>query len=308
MSSSGNIFSLECVKKVLQPIFVANDEPEKSDSLNRPVTLLDVTHEVLMQRIRKQLLERWESAPDSYCAEDVEKLCTNDWSVLRFLIDDCGDVNEKASDAIDACLRWRKEYGVRDMKVTSFPPEFYAIQLFELGMDADNGKTVLYIRANKYKKISELTQQFERFGTFFYEMLDCNLTNSQQRLTFFLDLKGVSMDSVDLPVFRHFLYLMFNVYPNMLQEAFVVDVSWILRPIVFLLLKVIPERFKKSVRFVSRSDLNELDSSSVPEQLGGSMVTRSLQAAQAGVSLEDFVQIHNIHESVVAKAKKLYKL
>ena len=310
-SCGSSIFKLECVKKALHPIFVNNEDQESQQLICHPHADLNSNEEkqrLLIQVLRNQVIRRSAESPDKYYWEDVEKIRTSDWAVIRFIPDDSLEPIEKISESIDTCLKWRKEYGIREIQLTSFPAEFFAIGLFELGTNADNGKTVIYIRGSKYKKISELTEQFERFGSCLYETLDSSLTSGQHRLTAYLDLKGVSLENVDVPTFRHFLDLMFNFFPNILQEAFVVDVSWFLRPIVFLLLKVIPERFTKNVRIVTSKELMQLDRSVVPEELGGCLVTQPLQTDDSAISLQDFVRLHNIPQAVVAKAKKIYKL
>lgn len=310
----GNIFKLGCVKKALQPIFVNSEDQQEVQQVScHRDPPLDPNEDKLIQlrliqMLRNQVIQRSADSPDKYYAKDVERIRTSDWAVMRFIPDDPLEPIDKIIESIDTCLKWRKEYGIRGIQLTSFPAEFFAIGLFELGTNADTGKSVIYIRGNKYKKISELTEQFERFGSCLYETLDANVKNGQQRLTAYLDLKGVSLENVDVPTFRHFLDLMFNFFPNILQEAFVVDVSWFLRPIVYLLLKVIPERFTKNVRIVTSKELMQHDVSVVPMELGGSLVTHPLQAGDSTISLPDFVHLHNIPQSVVAKAKKIYKL
>lgn len=254
-------------------------------------------------------MKRTVESPDKYYAEDVERMRTSDWAIKRFIPDDSPELIDKISESIDSCLKWRKDYGIREIQMTSFPAEFFAIGLFELGRNGEDGRTVIYIRGNKYKKLTELTEHFERFGSCLYETLDSRLVSPDQRLTAFLDLKGVTLDSVDVPTFKHFLELMFNYFPNILQEAFVVDVSWFLRPIVFLLLKVIPDRFTKVIRFATRKDLSHVpDLTMIPRELGGTLHTQPLEAESEPISLQEFVDLHRIPQNVVAKAKKIYKL
>lgn len=316
--SSNRHFKLECVKKALQPIFVNSEDPENQLVNWDPPADLNHNHvnnnkklvpQRLIQKIRSQMIRRSAECPEHYYPEDLEKIKWSDWAVARFIPDDYSGPGEKIVESIDSCLKWRKEYGIREIRLNSFPSEFFTIGLFELGTNADNGMPVIYIRACKYKKISELAEQFERFGSCLYETLDSNPMTGQQRLTAFLDLKGVSLESVDVPTFRHFLDLMFNYFPNILQQAFVVDVSWFLRPIVFLILKVIPEHYTKNVRIVTRAELStSYDHSGVPEELGGTMITGPLPADGSAISLDDFVRLHGIPASVLAKAKKIYKL
>lgn len=304
-----SLFRLESVKKALHPIFVSNEEQEIqqfNDHLGSGHNPNEEKERRLIQALRKHVIRRSADSPDSYYTEDVEKIKTCDWSVVRFIPDDSSECIDKISESIDSSLKWRKEYGIREIQLTSFPAEFFAIGLFELGVNAVTGQPVIYIRGSKYKKISELTEQFERFGSCLYETLDSSPMSG--RLTAFLDLKGVSMENVDMPTFRHFLDLMFNFFPNILHEAYVVDVSWFIRPIVFLLLKVIPERFTKNVRIVTSKELVQADPSSVPQELGGLLQTQPLQVRDPVISLQEFVLLHNIPQSVVAKAKKIYKL
>jgi len=260
--------------------------------------------------VRETIRLKVSESPDKFYPEDIEKFTTDPWPVLRFFPEDTSqsDISvEKIIQNVVTCLKWRKEVRIREITLKYFPQQFFQTGLFNFGVDVKTGKRVILIRGRQHKKLSELTEQFIRFGSCLYEKIDNDLKGN--KVTLFLDLSDVSLESADVAMIRHVLDLLFNYFPSVLDQVFIYEASWYLRPLVFFILKVVPEKYAKLVSMISKKDIQSMDPSSVPDLIeGGTMKTTSLEVPEGAISLDQFVEEQGLHPGVVEKAKKLYKL
>lgn len=291
----------KCVRKVLWPLTFSceseantSDEDDYDDSSAR------------IEQVRRSVLRRFrhDYLPDSFYDDDIEKIRTNDWSIERFFVES-KDV-ERTTDAIIKSLLWRKSIRIREIKPNDFPQEFFKTGLFEFGTCKSTGQRMLYLRANKYRRIPELTEHLFQLGNCMFEQLDQELKGS--RMSAFLDVSGLSIENADVAFLHHFLDLMFDYFPNCLEKVYVYEVSWFLKPVLYLLLKVLPDRFTKIVTVIShRNALLHISQDFLPITAGGTMET-NVEVPPDSKSLEEFMRLHGLSESVVTKAKKVYNL
>ena len=118
----------------------------------------------LIEEVRKKFLERVNNNPELYYPEDVERVKTDDWNVRRFLHTFKSEPNaDKAVEALDRAMKWRKSYGVLDIKDSEFAIEAYQCAgVFIYGRDL-NGSQVLIIRGKVAKKSKTWRNHMQRF-------------------------------------------------------------------------------------------------------------------------------------------------
>jgi hypothetical protein len=283
----------------------------QSNSKKRQETL--VFHEKAIEAVRDCIRYKARECPENFYPEDVDKFLTDTWSVVRFFPEESFMMTlsdaavDKITQNVIHCLKWRKEVRIRDITLKYFPQQFFMTGLFNFGVDVQTGKRVIYIRGKQHKKFSELTNEFIQFGSCLFEKIDNDLKGN--KITLFLDLSDVSLESADVAMFRHFLDLMFNYFPSALDQVYIYEASWYLRPVVYFILKVVPEKYAKLVRMISKKDIPNMESiSCIPDLVGGSMKTTSLEVPEGAISLDEFVQEHGLSPDIIDKAKKLYKL
>lgn len=121
--------------------------------------------------LRDRFLSESASNPDKYYPEDIDKVKSNDWTVQRFLLYKKNNVDE-ALKALDFAMKWRKSFGVRDIKETDFPREIYqAGGIIQYGHDI-HGARILIIRANIHKRIKSWDEVLRKYLVFNVEKLD----------------------------------------------------------------------------------------------------------------------------------------
>ena len=88
--------------------FPTYDIYEKSKSIPKSV----------IEEVRQKFLELAKQNPDLYYAADVERVKSDDWTIRRYVYRDNSEPDvQKGLEALDKAMKWRKEFGVLDIKV-----------------------------------------------------------------------------------------------------------------------------------------------------------------------------------------------
>ncbi|CAG2178165.1 unnamed protein product, partial [Oppiella nova] len=127
----------------------------------------------LVAELRQKAVERCEKSPDLYYSEDVERLKRDDWSVRRYLHQHKSKPDvQKGLEALDKALKWRKAYGVRELKDTDFAREGYtSVGAIIYGVD-HNGTPIMIMRGKVSKKIKSWMKLAHQFLVYLVEKVD----------------------------------------------------------------------------------------------------------------------------------------
>jgi len=90
--------------------------------------------------------------------------------------------HELAFENLIEDLRWRKQYGVNDLKEDDFPQEFYKSESF-FDYETDKlGHSVIYIRGRLHKKISDWTPLFKKFFVYIVNKVENEVYFNSDRI------------------------------------------------------------------------------------------------------------------------------
>ena len=156
-----------------------------SDAYQRASSVL----QTLIQELRQKFLERAEKSSDQYYSDDIERAKTDDWTISRFLYHFNGepDVN-RALEALDKALKWRKSFGVMDINDTDFPQEVYkAAPVVFYGKDK-NGSQVIVFRGKTVKKSSMIAELTQKFFVYHMEIVDRSNNGKGNTFTFIAEI------------------------------------------------------------------------------------------------------------------------
>ena len=76
----------------------------------------------VIESIRRRFLAK---NPNMFHPIDVDRVKTNDWPIVRFLL--ANKIEDTAFAALIKTMEWRKSYGVNDFTDESFPEEVFKI-------------------------------------------------------------------------------------------------------------------------------------------------------------------------------------
>jgi len=125
----------------------------------------------LVEQVRDRFLERVAKSPELYYEKDIDRVKSNNWSIQRFLGHMKSDV-DKAVEALDKAMKWRKSFGVLDLKDSDFPREGYLSAGITIYGEDLNGSPLMIIRAKVGRKIKSWVPTAQRFLVYLIEKID----------------------------------------------------------------------------------------------------------------------------------------
>jgi hypothetical protein len=235
---------------------------------NQQTTPNDPDRVKLINSIRQQVRSEIESNPDLYDLDDVQKVLTNDFYIVRFLRWTRGDPKRSLSMILKT-FQWRKSSGLIYRTAADFPAEFYAAgALFRYQPDKE-GCPTLYMRIKFVRKTAELDQPLKDFIAYQVNQIDTDC-GAIMSWTLIFDCNDIGFANVNLDLFRYLITTMANYFPFGIRRIIILDVPWILNKIQKVVFTMLPEEAQKVAIFTSTKHLTDyIDRDNLPDYLGG---------------------------------------
>lgn len=272
----------------------------------------------MIEAVRSAVLDEVSIEPEKFYPEDVENIRTSVYAIKRFMVRvraaNEGALLEKSTQEIVKNLKWRKEVNILERTEDTFPPEFFETKLIGYGQNQVNGKKALYINTKIYRRQPELTPHFHAFGNALFDRIDKELiaaddeNGRNKSMDLFLDLSDISIQNADVNFLRYYINLLVYEFPLILNNCYLFEPPWYIKPIISVFLSVLPKTFTRRVKLVDRKSAIELlGEEGVPEAAGGKLVTY-IPPPKGVPTAQEYAEQHNISWNVVKKALKDYKL
>ncbi|RWS22247.1 motile sperm domain-containing protein 2-like protein [Leptotrombidium deliense] len=244
---------------------------ESSENVNKNLTGL----------IREKLASEFRENEDLYDEIDMEKISTDDWSIVRYILH-CKQDCDTAFEMLKKSLQWRKSFEVNKLQATHFPREFYESGSFFPFTEDKNGNVVIYLRGKFHRKLSDWTQLFKKFFVFVIDSVDKK--KGGKHYTVFWDCEGAGIANVDLEMLTFMTSVITNYFPYGIEYIMIHELPWVLTAIYNLAKSWVPEHYQRLVRFVTRTQINEwITVENLPQYLNGTSEVDCRQVPQ-GVS------------------------
>ena len=131
----------------------------------------------LIENLRQaflRLISENQEEQEQFDALDIERVKQFNWIIERHLMN-ANWKNDLAFENLIENLRWRKQFGVNQLKEEDFPSEFYKSGSF-FDYETDKlGHSVIYIRGRLHKKISDWTPLFKKFFVFIVNKVEAEV-------------------------------------------------------------------------------------------------------------------------------------
>jgi hypothetical protein len=239
---------------------------------------------------------------------DVNKVHNNKWFIQRFVLDrlqntyaDRDDLIEDSARAVVECMRWRKSEGINDLKSSDFPREFFSSNTSMISTD-HQGNPLIFTRAKYHTKINEWHELIKMKESFLYETMDQKLDG--RSVGIILDLEGCGIRNFDLDYTMFMFELFSRYYPMTCSFLYVNEVSWIMRPGISLLMKIVPKKYQKQVKFTTKKQLHQLVGKEyLPFYLGGTAAMEVVVPSDCP-SLDEVAERHGISKEALEQQRK----
>jgi hypothetical protein len=218
----------------------------------------------LIPKLREIFLNEANKELELYYSEDIEKVITNDWSVHRFLLSSKGDINDGLNRMKNA-FKWRKMFGVREIKETDFPQEYY--RMLKYGMARD-GSQLLIGQTKYHLPLSEWKDILKKLIIFIVEYLDNK--NDGKGVTLLIDVSDAGYSNVDFDLALFLRPIHGKYYPQLVKIHLLTEIPWVISNILWIMLSVLPEKIRKIIKIVKKEELIEyIAEDQLPDSLGG---------------------------------------
>ncbi|KAF7491509.1 Motile sperm domain-containing protein 2 [Sarcoptes scabiei] len=219
-----------------------------------------------IESIRKRFEKELAQNPTLYHSIDIERVRNEDWQVKRFLDEFEGD-EDKAFELLCKALRWKKEIGIHEHDDQYFPKEFWEFSGSEICGQDKNGRLIQLEVMRSQHIFKELISVHRQFLAHNMERIDRQA--GEKGFVLVTDVKGAGVSNFDIDIFR--TKIEFNQYfPGSLKQMLVVDLPWLLNPIMKIIVGLMNPKLKAILVYVKREQLLEyVEKDQIPVWLAG---------------------------------------
>lgn len=221
--------------------------------------------------------------------KDVNLITDTHDMLWRFILFDL-DCNEKVKDEVDltmvnydnACklllesLKWRKQYGLHDIRDDHFPREFYKLKMFTYTYHKDINRLILFIRVNRYIKSSSamreliircLVHEVEKKVVAFSPLFDRGFYDLNAITV--LDCTGLGYQSLDIQLMMSTLALTAR-FPLLGRESWIYGLPSFAKYLEPIVRKGLPCHVNKRIFLVSHAEaVARIGLDKLPKFMGG---------------------------------------
>jgi len=236
--------------------------------------------EALVQRVRKRFLEEYKKNVDDYEEEDVKMIAKDDWLVKRYVIARFRHEDNALQMLIDS-YKWRKSYGLRQMRDNYFPVEFYATGGIFSYLPDRNGNQMIYMRVKMAKRIADLSPYVKKYLAHTFNKIDQKANGNGWVLVF--DCSDTTIVNADVDLLFFIINTLKNYFPAGLDYILVYELPWILQAAWNLGKTWVPPERRKLVRFANKNDITEFVApENLPDCFPGGTSTMSYRTVPDG--------------------------
>lgn len=242
----------------------------------------------IVEQIRKQVIRLASEQSDSYDLLDIEKFHQSTEMIERFLLDhqvnnsnylqqeESFIVSTVTANILDT-LAWRKEIGVNKMKDCDFPLEFYQLDLFKKGKQA-NGHLFLVFNTGRMQRLSTwsnvwinfIVHECEKMTEIF--LAEENFLQNPRPLVF-CDSSEIGIAHMDIKFILTIIPIFLKHYAQAFQSIWLYELPYFSMCLRSVLTASLPKRITRLVHFTNGKNLiKDLGRENVPVEYGGQSV------------------------------------
>lgn len=226
-----------------------------------------------LERVKLMLEDEFVANPSLYHEVDIERARNDPWQIERYL--ERADSPEQAFQRIKATFQWKKQVKVHEMRDEDFARELYEINASEILGKTSEGSVVVWATPVFSRDFSNLNDQIKKYTIHSIEKVD--QMAGRHGFIGINDFKHMGVLSVDTELSKHNNEIITAHYPGIIKKSIIFNFSWLLEPILKLVLSFANEEIRRTVVVINKSNiLSHVDASFVPVEYGGTRTERNL--------------------------------
>ena len=209
--------------------------------------------------MRSEAKARLEAVGDEFDQRDFDKLMTDDFYVGRFWIHSFfipGERTENTVNLITNTFRWRKQFGVNDIREVELAPDLLQRgSLFSRGRDRDGCKLFIF-SIRKHVKEPDRVEEMKRLLVYMLERLERE--EKGRMITIVFDSHSAGLGNFDLDLVRFLIQALIGFYPNLISKILVYEMPWILNAAWKVIRSLLPPPAVARIKFVSKATVKQV--------------------------------------------------
>eukprot|EP01117_Protostelium_nocturnum_P001409 TRINITY_DN11712_c0_g1_i1.p1 TRINITY_DN11712_c0_g1~~TRINITY_DN11712_c0_g1_i1.p1 ORF type:complete len:272 (+),score=84.14 TRINITY_DN11712_c0_g1_i1:141-956(+) len=169
-------------------------------------------------------------------------------------------------------IQWRKDFqgiGVDNVTKDTCIDEIRKGKTYAFGNDI-NGRPILWLKAKLHSKRESESEELQRLAVYTIESLNELLRPPQETVTMIIDLKGFSMDNMDMNIAKFLTTLTSDYYPESLGQALILDAPWLFYATWKVISLWLDAKTASKIKFGTPADVAKLvPEEYLPEEYGG---------------------------------------
>ncbi|XP_074600680.1 motile sperm domain-containing protein 2-like [Brevipalpus obovatus] len=260
-----------------------------------------------VEKVREMFLQEAQENPNFYDPIDIDRVRTDDYTVRRFVQNQRGDV-EKGFNMLMSAMKWRKSFGVNDIKPSDFPKEYFETGEGHLYVKDKNDVYLVYLRVKLHKKITELTPLSQKYLVYLIEHCEAEGIKTGKGYGLIWDCLGGTLFNVDLDLLQFLTTVWTNYYPGGSRYIILHELPWILRAIYRLVRSWMPEDLRQQITFADRNSIGDfVGTDNLPDYLNGRCEVSYKTAPSQCKPMVDLVNKEIIQRDVFVKFMDHYR-
>lgn len=212
-----------------------------------------------LQEVRRRALAKLSDiGSDKLYQSDVDRVAQSDHYITRFWLhtyDLPGDQIDEAANMIATCLKWRKEFGVHEIKESDLKESILERgSLYSHNRDKD-GKKLLVLSIGRHVKGAEKMEDLKKFFIYIMERLEREENGDE--ITMVFDCRNAGIKNLDMEFVQFVIGVFKDYYPNMLNYILVFEMPWVLNAAWKIIKGWLPAAGVKKIRFLTKATMGE---------------------------------------------------
>eukprot|EP00057_Strongylocentrotus_purpuratus_P024388 XP_011678862.1 PREDICTED: motile sperm domain-containing protein 2 [Strongylocentrotus purpuratus] len=220
-----------------------------------------------IEELRRKFFEENAQDDPDFDPRDFDWIRSSDAYMYHVLL--IGQMNlDTALDKLTRILKWRKEYGVNDLTLDSFPEDLREMGGVYPHATDKNGHRILWYRVKTYQKGPENQMWAKKMTVYWLNKLQKE--DPEHRIVVLEDMSGAGVSNMDIDLVRFKIQCFELYFPALVEMLYIYDMPWILNTLWRIVERLLSQQARDHIKFIRGKEVQTyIATDSLPAHMGG---------------------------------------
>ncbi|KJE94485.1 glutamyl-tRNA(Gln) amidotransferase B subunit [Capsaspora owczarzaki ATCC 30864] len=184
---------------------------------------------------------------------DVDRIATDDEYLARFYR--VADAMPEAQTLLVNCLKWRRQFGVLELRESSIEPDLLNSGVFFFRNRDKSNRLIGHLMIRRHKKDPARLELVKKYILLWFERQEKSARPNTEKFTLIFDMTGAGLGNLDMDLVKFLIDCFKFYYPNMLGQILVFEISFILNSAWSIIKNWLSPRALALIKFVNRKEI-----------------------------------------------------